>query len=354
MSLQTTLNIPREDFTVDLDLTVATGKVSAIFGPSGSGKTTILRSIAGLEKNVTGRIQVHNEIWLSDTVCLPAHQRRIGFVFQDAGLLPHLTVEENIRFGLKRLPVSQRRSSFDDTIALLRLSSMLSRRIQTLSGGERQRVALARAIMTSPSVLLLDEPLAAVDEAHKAEILSYIEMFQRQLKITMLYVSHDLAEVARLSDNIMLIDHGRSIAYGSSQTILTSLDSPLARADNAAAIINTLVISHDSQYGLSRLQFGDDDFFITKLLAIGTAVRLRINATDVSISLTRPINSSILNSFSVRITDIRPVSDAQVLLRLQIGTTYLLSRITKKSADQLNCQIGQSVYAQVKAVSIIQ
>lgn len=355
MSLQVKLSIPRKDFAVDVSLTVTSGEVTSVFGPSGCGKTSLMRAIAGLENGASGYIRMADQVWQDNNFFRPAHQRDIGYVFQDASLFPHLNVFDNLQFGLKRQPSHKRQVSLEQAIELLALSPLLNRSVDKLSGGEKQRVAIARAVATSPAVLLLDEPLAAVDIAHKQEILRYIQSLHRQLDIPMLYVSHAIDEVARLSDNLVLLEKGQQLASGKTVDLLSQLSLPFAHYEEAAAVLDTTVTGHDAQYGLNILAFSGGDFKVSHggTLSQGSRVRLRIMARDVSLTLDKQERSSILNIFPAVIESMASESTSQKLIRLNAGGQIILSRITAKSAEDLALSPGMSVFAQVKAVSLL-
>ena len=355
MSIEVRFRISRSDaFTLDVDLRLPDRGVTAIFGPSGCGKTTLLRAIAGLEKPEVARFAIAGDIWQDEKTTLPAHKRPIGFVFQEASLFPHLNARANIEFGMKRIPHGQRRFSIDDAVSLLGLDNLLDRKPAQLSGGERQRVAIARALAVSPRLLLMDEPLAALDLARKQEIMPYLETLARQLDIPILYVSHATGEVARLADQMVLLEKGRERATGPTSDIFTRLDLPLAHSDKAAALIDATVREHDDEFALTLLDFSGGRFAISKKdLPIGHRARLRVVARDVSITLARQQDTSILNIFPATVTDISKENASQVLVRLQVGETTLLSRITRKSAAALQLAPGREVYAQVKTVALL-
>lgn len=352
MSLEVKLNIPRRDFDVDVSLKVIPGEVTAVFGPSGCGKTSLMRAIAGLENTANGKVKMAGEIWQDAEFFRPPHQRDVGYVFQDASLFPHLDVYDNLQFGLKRQASDKRRVSLEQAIDLLALSPLLKRRIDKLSGGEKQRVAIARAVATSPSVLLFDEPLAAVDIPHKQEILRYIQSLHQELDIPMLYVSHAIEEVARLSDNLVLLDKGQQLASGETVDLLSQLNLPFARYEEAAAVVDSEVTGHDQGYGLSLLRFAGGHIRVTRSeLPLGSRVRVRILARDVSLTLTHPADSSILNIFPAVVESMVADGTALRLVRLNAGGQIILSRVTAKSADKLGLAPGKRIYAQVKAVS---
>jgi molybdate transport system ATP-binding protein len=350
-------------FSLDVDLYVPGRGVTAIFGPSGSGKTTLLRSIAGLEgvdttANTKRRayLSVNAEVWQDDSqgVFLPVHRRPLGYVFQEASLFNHLTVQDNLHYGLKRVPEGDRRVPLAQTIALLGIEDLLQRQPATLSGGERQRVAIARAVATSPRLLLMDEPLASLDGARKADILPYLERLHESLDIPVLYVSHAPDEVAQLADHLVLLNAGRVTAAGPTRELMTRLDLPLAHGDSAAAILDVTVTEIEPAYYLSHAEFsGGRISLLNPQLVVGQRVRVRVQARDVSITLERQQGTSVQNIFAVTVTSLSPDAPGQVMLALDAGGTALLARVTQKSADALGLAPGKQVFAQVKGVAVI-
>ena len=350
------LKLSRSDFSLDVDLQLPGHGVTALFGPSGCGKTTCLRSLAGLER-AQGRVAVNGNVWQDDArkQWLPTHQRALGYVFQEASLFPHLSVQKNIDYGLKRTPVERRKVSRDRAVELLGIAHLMDRMPATLSGGERQRVAIARALATSPEVLLMDEPLAALDAQRKAEVLPYLEQLQRHLQIPVIYVSHSLDEVARLAQHMVLLDAGRVVAQGAVTDLLSSLDLPLAHGDIASSVVHATVQSHDAADHLSTLAFdgGQLQLVMAHPRAVGTQVQLRVQARDVSLSLGRPESSSILNILPAQVLDLREDGPGQVMVSLQSGSTRLLARITQHSARALQLQAGLPLFAQIKGMALL-
>ena len=358
-SIAARLQLQRADFALDVDLQLPGQGVTALFGPSGCGKTTLLRSIAGLER-AHGTVTVNGDTWQDDATrhWLPTHQRALGYVFQEASLFPHLTAEANIRYGLRRTPVARQRVALEQVIDLLGIAPLLPRRPSTLSGGERQRVSIARALATSPRVLLMDEPLSALDAQRKAEVLPYLDRLQAHLDIPILYVSHSLDEVARLASHLVLLRAGQVVAQGDTAELLARLDLPLAHGDTAAAVVPATVLHHDAHDHLTTAQFGGGPDQVLRLVGTqvrtpGTAVRLRIQARDVSVALSPPSDSSILNMLPVRISAIQPDASGHAMLQLQAGATTLLARLSQHSVQQLQLQPGQAVFAQVKGVALL-
>ena len=249
-----------EGFTLDASFSVPATGVTALFGPSGSGKTTLLRCIAGLER-ANGTLYVNGELWQDDTHWMPTHQRPLGYVFQEASLFPHLSVRANLEYGYKRIPATERRVQPEQVVEWLGLSHLIDRGDPAkLSGGERQRVAIARALLTSPRLLLMDEPLSALDTRSRQEILPYLERLHRELEIPVLYVSHAMEEVARLADHLVLLEQGRVIAVGTLHETLARLDLPTAYFDDAGVVVEAVVAQQDESYHLTRIDFAGAGF----------------------------------------------------------------------------------------------
>ena len=342
-------------FTLDVDLSLPARGITALFGPSGSGKTTLLRCIAGLEYAPGGRLSVKGEVWQDASHFLPTHRRSLAYVFQEASLFAHLNVRQNVDFGLRRVPRGQRRFALDQAIEWLGIGALLSRMPATLSGGERQRVSIARALATSPQLLLMDEPLAALDHARKNDILPYLERLHDALDIPVLYVSHSPDEVARLADHMVVLDAGRVIADGALTEVFSRPDLPLAQGEEASVVLDAVIAQHDPAYHLSRLDFAGGALWVRNSGdPVGKAVRVRILARDVSLTLAPQTNTSILNILPAHIvrmnTDLHP---AQTLVWLEAGGAPLCARITRRSADTLGLQPGMPVWAQIKSVALL-
>jgi molybdate transport system ATP-binding protein len=352
--IQARLAIRRGGFELDVDLNLPGQGITGLFGASGSGKTTLLRCIAGLER-ARGTLRVNGEIWQDPQQFLPVHQRPLAYVFQEASLFPHLDVRGNLEYGWRRLAPAARQIGFDDAVDWLGLAPLLARRPAGLSGGERQRVAIARALLTSPRLLLMDEPLSALDFRSKGEILPYLEKLHARLAIPVLYVTHSPHEVARLADHLVVLDAGRVQAVGETAELLTALDLPLAGYDRASALLQGTVQDHDATWHLTRV--GTDAWHIAvprEDLAVGQPARIQIQASDVSLALQPHTDTSILNILPARVDAIRDINPAQLLVRLQLddGQT-LLARITRRSGDVLGLQPGQRLYAQIKSVALV-
>jgi len=348
-------NLAYPGFALQTDIQVPSRGITALFGPSGSGKTALLRCIAGLERTQDGLLRVHGEVWQEGAIFLPVHRRRVGYVFQEASLFPHLSVRRNLEYGLQRIPQTERKVRLEQVKEWLGLEKLMDRSDPAgLSGGERQRVAVGRALLTSPRLLLMDEPLTALDSAGKQEILPYLERLHRELEIPVLYVSHALDEVVRLADHLVMLEQGRVIASGTLNETLSRLDLPTAHQDDSGTVIEAKVAEHDVIYHLTRLDFSGGTLWVSKLeRATGEIVRARVLARDVSIATDSPLGTSISNILAARITDIREQEPGRVNLRLAIGNEHvLLSRITRRSCDQLGLAVGMDVFAQVKSVAL--
>ena len=343
-------------FRLNVDLALPGSGVTAIFGHSGCGKTTLLRCMAGLLES-QGQMRVNGSLWQDNTRNLPTHKRPLGYVFQETGLLPHLSVESNLLFGYRRVPKTMRRIAPDQVVAWLGLSPLMNRRPGGLSGGERQRVAIARALLTSPRLLLLDEPVSALDEPGKRDVLGYLERLRAHLDIPMVYVSHSVSEVARLADHLVIMREGKVAAEGDLQTVLSRPDQPLALEDDASVIVPATIVKQDTQWHLCLAEFNGGQFWLRddRQLKPGTPVRLQVMARDVSIALSARHDQSIQNVVAATVTDIAPEQTPGVTtLRLMAGNTPFLARLTSRSVQHLELQEGASVWLQVKSVAIIE
>lgn len=355
MSIEMRFRVDRGGFALDVDLTVPARGVTALFGRSGSGKTTLLRCVAGLERAAGGRLVVDGAVWQDARSFLPTHKRPLGYVFQEASLFPHLDAAANMRYGLRRTPEAERRVGWDEVVELLGIGHLLDRHPDALSGGERQRVALARALLTSPRLLLMDEPLSALDHARKQEILPYLERLHDELDIPVLYVSHSPDEVARLADHVVLMENGRVVASGGLSATLARLDLPLAFSEDAGVVIEAVVGEHDAHYHLSRLDFPGGSVFVARRPeALGARLRFRVHARDVSLARERVEGTSITNLLPARVAEIADAdTPAHVLVRLEAQGTAVLARITRRSLDQLQVTPGMQMWAQIKAVALL-
>ena len=363
------LQVPFPAFALDVDLTLPGTGVTALFGPSGSGKTTCLRAMAGLEHAVVLRsairrnlVIINGDTWQDESqgIFVATHLRALGYVFQEASLFSHLSVAHNLAFGQKRVAraaVQQKvalAQAIEQAVELLGIGHLLDRQPHTLSGGERQRVAIARALATSPRLLLMDEPLAALDARRKAEVLPYLEKLHNELNIPILYVSHAIDEVARLADHLVLLEEGKVAASGPTADVMTRLDLPLAHGDAAGAVISATVVSHDPGYHLTLVRFAGGDFTVPRQAAdVGQTLRVRVQARDVSLTLHRQVATSIQNILTVTVTAMSPDAPGQVMVQLDAGGSALLARVTARSVDALALAVGKQLFAQVKGVAIL-
>jgi molybdate transport system ATP-binding protein len=333
----------------------ATG-ITALFGRSGAGKTSIVNALAGLLTPARGRIAVRDEVLFDSArkINLPPERRRLGYIFQEGRLFPHYSVRGNLLYGAKRADGA----AFDRIVALLGLGDLLRRRPGDLSGGEKQRVAIGRAILAGPRLLLMDEPLAALDTARKEEILPFIAALRGALDIPVVYVSHAMEEVIRLADTLVLVDGGKIAATGTVEALTSRLDlRPLTGRFEAGAVIRTVLRGHDKAYGLSELAFPGGRLRVPHVdLPLGTKLRIRIHARDVVLATAPPSGLSIRNAFAGRVVEIAPEDGPSVDLRLDIGTAaepvMLWVRITQRALADLRLQVGSPVHALVKTVAL--
>lgn len=355
MSLALDFTVDRGSFILSARLELPGQGVTALFGRSGSGKTTLLRCIAGLKRQKGGYLSFRGEVWQEGRHFLPTWKRPLGYVFQEASLFPHLRVRQNLEYGYRRVPVGKRRIHTDEVIGLLGLDTLLARYPDELSGGQRQRVSLGRALLTSPELLLMDEPLASLDAASKEEILPFLERLRDQLGIPIIYVSHSIDEVIRLADHMVLIDEGQVIAQGGLQELLTSRELPFIRTESSSAVLHGQVIRPQAEDGLMELAVEGQSLLMARHRLPGGAspVRIKIMARDVGLALQPPEGTSFLNCLRVRLLDVQPgIVPSQLLVRLQLGRQILLSRVSVHSARQLQLAPGQALYALIKGVAL--
>lgn len=358
LAIEASLRLHRPGFVLDVNLCVPAQGVTVLLGPSGCGKTTVLRCLAGLER-ARGRVHVAGQAWQDDErgLLVPTHRRALGMVFQEASLFAHLSVRDNLLYGFRRIPGTQRRILPDHAIGLLGIGHLMDRQPAGLSGGERQRVAIARALLTSPALLLMDEPLSALDAARKAEVLPYLSALGDS-GVPIVYVTHSLDEAARLADHLVLMREGRIELAGPADEVMARPDSPLARFDDACAILHATLVEREPAPGLARLRLGADDGASLWVggggEAVGTKVRVRVLARDVSVALSRPLDSSILNILPAKVVALHDEDDASVMLRLSLDDgSALLARLTRRSVTTLGLRPGQAVHAQIKGAALM-
>ncbi len=352
--IESIFSMERDGFRLEVDEVFPGHGVTALFGPSGCGKTTWLRVIAGLERIQGAVIRFDGSTWQDARSFLSVHRRPIGYVFQDAALFPHMNVEANLRYGWRRTGERNSGIPWEEIIALLELEPLLHRRPASLSGGEAQRVAIGRALLSSPRLLLMDEPLSALDTDARRHILSLLERLKGELSIPVIYVSHSRDEVARLTDHLVLMERGRVRASGPLAELWTRLDIAAEHGGAASSVVEARVAGHDEKWNLTLLDFPGGRFLVAREpLPAGTEVRLRIMARDVSITVERQTGTSILNIFPATVTGLTPTGPAQMLVRLDVGGVPLLSGVTRRSAHALGLEPGRKVHAQVKAVALL-
>ncbi|MEM9048597.1 MAG: molybdenum ABC transporter ATP-binding protein [Pseudomonadota bacterium] len=353
MSLSVRLRHPFPGLMLDVAFT-APGGVTALFGRSGAGKTSVIQAVAGLLRPREGRIALDERVFLDTKAgrALPPHRRRMGYVFQEGRLFPHLSVRRNLRYGAW-FAGGAAAETFDAVVALLGLEALLDRAPGDLSGGERQRVAIGRALLARPRMLLMDEPLAALDAARKAEILPYLERLRDEAKIPILYVSHAIEEVARLASTIVVLEAGRVAQAGPAAALLADPAAvPLLGVRDAGAVVTAIVRAHAPD-GLSELALGSERLVLPGVSAMpGTPLRLRIPAQDVILATARPEGLSALNVLPATILGLQSGTGPGVMVQLQLGDTQILARVTRRSADALQLAPGRSCYAILKSVAI--
>ncbi|MCA9471970.1 MAG: molybdenum ABC transporter ATP-binding protein [Nitrospirales bacterium] len=359
-TLAAQFDVQYPDFQFVIDVTLPLRGVTVVFGPSGCGKTTFLRCLAGLERSPNGVLRVGRATWQDEAegVFLPISKRPLGYVFQEPRLFPHLSVRSNLAYGLKRTEKEKQNISFEKIIALLDLQALLDRRPHGLSGGEQQRVAIGRALLTSPELLLMDEPLSSLDVRRKREILPFIHRLDAELHIPIIYVTHSLQEVLQLATTLVMLKDGRVAGIGPLREVFSQLDSrSFLEESHIGAVIDAKVDSHDTEFGLTKLTFGGRHLYVPRQdQPIGQGVRVQILSRDVSIVTSPPaFQSSVLNILEATVLDVGTLDPQHpfVDIKLDIGWP-LLATITRKSLTILNLKPGQRVYAQIKAVAFSQ
>lgn len=346
-------------FTVDATFATPDLGITALFGPSGSGKTSVINMVAGLATPDSGHVIIGDHVVFDSRsgISVPMEQRRIGYVFQDGRLFPHMTVRANLTYGTRRTPLNERAVPFDAVVDMLGIGALLDRRPARLSGGEKQRVAVGRALLASPHLMLMDEPLAALDNNRKDEILPFIAALPREFSIPVLYVTHSMDEILRLADLLVLMKNGQSAAVGRVEDLLNRADlRPLTGRHEPGSVVSGIVVSHDSTDHMTLLDTPAGPLHVPMLdLAVGRRVRVRILARDVALSVDRPPRMSVQNIFTGRVEAVRLLGNgaAEVDLIIGPGTGCPLgAQVTQRAVADLGLAPGVPVHALLKAVSI--
>ena len=352
MTLHLNCQVRRGDLDLKIDASFPPGQVTALFGASGSGKTSILRLIAGLDHDRDVQVRFRDDIWQDEHTFVPTWKRRVGLVFQNLNLFPNMTAGQNLDYAEKRAPDSQGPGR-EEIVDTLQIHDLMTRQARLLSGGEQQRVAIARALLSRPGLLMLDEPLGSVDQAAKHRILPYLQQVNQFLDIPVILVSHSLDEVLYLADRVLEINAGKLVRRASVTDYSTS--ETAATRHEAAAILHCTVSAREEEYDLTLLSFEEETLRINSVnLPIGSRIRVRVPARDVSLVRERPEGSSIVNLIECRVVAIDdPGSGPTAMIQLGCGGQLLLARITRKSLHDLSIQVGETLFAQIKGVALM-
>ena len=345
-----------EGFRLEAQVACETSGVTALFGRSGAGKTSLVNMLAGLLRPDRGRIALRGEVLFdsADGIDRPPERRRLGYVFQEGRLFPHLSVRGNLNYGLRRAPAAERIIGLEQIVELLGIAQLLERRPRDLSGGEKQRVALGRALLANPSLLLMDEPLSALDQARKDEVLPFIERLRDELEVPIVYVSHAMEEIVRLADTLVLMSEGKVVAVGPLEELTGRLDlRPLTGRYEAGAVLRARVAGQDLAFGLTELAFSGGRLRVPHLkLPLGTELRVRVRARDVALARSAPKGLSILNVLPARVVEIGSEEGPLRDVRLVLGSETLWARITARSCHELQLAPEAEVFALIKAVAL--
>ncbi|MCH7816040.1 MAG: molybdenum ABC transporter ATP-binding protein [Proteobacteria bacterium] len=349
------IHLQKSDFKLEARFDISKSGVTGVFGPSGCGKTTLLRVLAGLEPESQGTVQIGQDSWQSATAFTASERRRVGMVFQEPSLFSHLNVADNLLYGRKRTKINLQGIDLESIYDLLKLRDMLDRDTRSLSGGERQRVAIGRALLASPVMLLMDEPMSAMDQNARHQLMPFLENVVQQLEMPVFYVSHSTEEIARLADNLILMDQGRVTAYGAMSEVLGRVDSPLNQLDDAFSVFECRVQSHDLPHLTSVSSRGGEMLHIPRLQDTRQdQVRLRIRARDVSLCLEQPRNTSILNVLRGEVVAISQlIEQGSRTVKLDIAGESLLAKVSEYSVQQLQLRPGKSIFAQIKSAVLL-
>ncbi|TDR23392.1 molybdenum ABC transporter ATP-binding protein [Marinicella litoralis] len=345
--------IKREDFELELAFDIPVAGIMAIYGESGCGKTSILRAMVGLDHHSGSCFTLNGVALQKGGVFIPAEQRKVGLVFQDLSLFPHLNVRENIQFAEKRNP-SGNNIKRSDVLDVLAIGALLDRMPQQLSGGEQQRVAIARTLMRQPELLLLDEPMSALDDNNKQRLIPYLRQVHQTFDLPMMVVSHDLNVVTQLCDHILMINDRGYQFHDSIHQAMLSDDAETFKSQQLQAVFNTQVIDRDEAFGLTTVETPTGTtFYINGLFPKTQAIRLNIHAKDVSMSLQAPQQSSILNVLAAKVVEVKATPGFECLVVAQVGEDQIMGLISKKSAINLKLQVNQNIFIQIKTNAIV-
>lgn len=342
------------DFSLDVEFEFPKSGVTALFGASGSGKTTVLRCLAGLEGHAKSIVNISNEIWSDDQICLPAHKRSVGYVFQDAGLLPHLTVSKNLDYATKRSHQKCSERERSRIFSMLAIEHIMNKLPSQLSGGEKQRVSIARALLIKPKILLMDEPLASLDAKRKHEILPYLEKLHEHTEIPIIYVSHDLQEVAKLADYVVVIDEGRVIKADSVMATINDYRLSNIYHQELSSVIETEVEQIETQWKLSKVAIGQQHMWVVNNNdEVGKKLRLNIAAKDISVATSKPTDTSVLNILAGQLIEVSTTdSSSKVILKVAVESRHLFAEISLKSLDRLSLKEGDNIWLQIKTIAV--
>ena len=355
--LEAKFKITYPEFSLNVDLNLPAKGVTVVFGPSGSGKSTLLRCLSGLERAPSGFLKLADQVWQDEGIFIPVHQRKIGSVFQESRLFPHLNIKGNLLYGYQRTPLVERDLHLDEVVQVLGLGNLLKRYPEKLSGGERQRVAIGRALLTSPNLLLMDEPLASLDMQRKAEIIPFIKKIEDEFETPIIYVTHSMNEVLQLVDTMVILNSGKVVNWGPVEEVFSDVQLRDAVGDGQlGAVLETTVSEHDDEFGLTRLDFMGQALNVPKQdIPIGKKLRVHIHSKDVSLATAAPVGAtSVLNILKAKIGKIGAIdpNGYSVDIELDAGRP-ILATITRKSLSNLNLQIGQPVFAHIKAIKMV-
>lgn len=345
------------EFNLDIDINFPAKGITVVFGPSGSGKTTLLRCLSGLEKAPAGFLKFSDQVWQDQKIFVPIHKRKVGLVFQDSRLFPHLDIQENLLYGYQRTLPEDRNLHLDEVVQVLGLEALLKRYPEKLSGGEKQRVAIGRALLTSPKLLLMDEPLASLDMLRKAEVIPFIKRIENEFKTPIIYVTHSINEVLQLVDTMVILKSGNIINWGSVEEVFSDVRlKEVLGDDQLGAVLETSVLEHDDEFGLTRLDFMGQVLSVPRQnIPVGQNLRVHIHSKDVSLSTAPPAGAtSVLNILQAKVDKIGSVDqgDYSVDIEMDAGLP-ILATITRKSLSHLDLQPGQSIFAHIKAIKMV-